>query len=332
MLQHLLFGILQRPRPGTPIPLVLPPNKVSVVLMNHSRPRMIRESTLLRTLLGHPSVGEVVLLHANPRTRFEFVHDKVVNVDATRENDAVGLALRFYFCQSVAHAWVVHVDDDMEFDAGTLDRLLVEFGRNTRRIVGRFGRDARGHPGQHPLVRLLNGHDRYRGYWSVDTHGRTEVVLTKLMIMERDVCPSFFRYTHLVWDDIVAGADGPLWNGEDIFMSLVANHVYGGADDNNYAMDWLEVTDAPNDLKDYDHGEYDISGGHTGLYVWRWKWWQSLFRRNRHYAARGHLWQTAKARLAALKLQEEEEAEEVTVVDVRSSNNGSIETDPSFMD
>lgn len=275
------------------IPLPLPPQKVSVVLMNYSRPRMIRESSLMRTLLAHPNVGEVILLHANPKTRFEFVHDKVFNVDATQENDEIGLSLRFYFCQMVNYDWVIQVDDDMEFNVDVISELLIEFNKDPKRIVGRFGRQ-------------LKKGNSFNGYSSRNTHKQTDVILTKLMIMERDMCSSFFEYAHLIWEDIVLNqGEGPLWNGEDIFMSLVANHVYGHK--NNYAMDWLDVRNAPTSLEGYTNAKLDISGDYSGFQVWSWEWWQSRLRRTRHYSYRGMLWQAAEYRLAALERSSDSE-------------------------
>lgn len=279
-------------RPGAPrthIPLPLPPNKASVVLMNYSRPRMVQESTLMRTLLAHPNVDEVILLHSNPNTAFHFVHPKVVNVDSTRQNDEMGLSLRFYFCQLAKNPWVIHVDDDMEFELSTLSELFIEFARNPRRIVGRFGRDTVGDENS----------NSFNGYSSRSTHKQTEVILTKLLLMERQTCSAFFEHSHLIWEDTVLNnGEGPLWNGEDIFMSLVANHLYGhDGTQSNYAMDWLDVYNAPDSLKDYDNGKLDISGGMTGYRLWDWHWWQSLMRRNRHYAYRGKLWNTARKRL-----------------------------------
>lgn len=246
----------------------------------------------MRTLLSHPNVGEVILLHSNPKTAFHFVHPKVINVDSTRQNDEMGLSLRFYFCQLAKNPWVIHVDDDMEFSVGTLSELFIEFARNPKRIVGRFGRDTVGDENS----------NSFNGYSSHSSHKQTEVVLTKLMMMERNTCGAFFEHAHLIWEDTVLNnGEGPLWNGEDIFMSLVANHVYGhDGMQANYAMDWLSVDNAPDNLKDYTDGKYDISGGMTGYKLWDWHWWQSLLRRNRHYAYRGKLWQTARRRLAEL--------------------------------
>ena len=40
---------------------------------------------------------------------------------------------------------------------------------------------------------------------------------------------------------------------------------------NNYAMDWIDVWQADDALKDYDNGKYDISGGMQGIRFWDWK-------------------------------------------------------------
>lgn len=268
------------------IPLPPPEHKVSVVLMNYSRPRMIRESTLVPTLLHHPNVEEVVILHSNRKTAFKFVHPKVVNIDAIQENEKMGLSLRFFFCQLAKNDWVIHVDDDMEFTEKSLNEMLSEFAKNTKRIVGRFGRDRK-------------ENNSFNGYNPRNTHKDTEVVLTKFMVMERDICSAFFEYSHLIWEDVVLNNGvGPLWNGEDIFMSLVANHVYGNGRHNNYAMDWLDVRDAPNQLKDDTNVKLDISGGFEGIQIWRFSWWRALLNRNRHYTYRGSLWKKAMDRLA----------------------------------
>ena len=114
--------------------------------------------------------------------------------------------------------------------------------------------------------------------------------------MERDTCSAFFQYSHLIWEDIILNnGEGPLWNGEDIFMSLVSNHVYGyDGGFNNYAMDWLDVWSAPEELKDYSNGKYDISGGYSGIRFWDFNWWRNLLNRNRHYSYRGKLWKEAR--------------------------------------
>jgi hypothetical protein len=258
------------------IPLPLPKEKVTVVLMNFSRPRMIRESKMMRTLLKYPNVDEFLLLHSNPDTVFEFVHPKVVNIDAIEQNQEMGVSLRFYFCQVAKNPFVMHLYDDMEFTTEVLNELFIEYSQNPCRIVGCFGRD-------------LTPGNSFDGYNSNSRHKSTEVV----MAVERHACSAFFAYAHLIWNDVVLHeGEGPLWNGEDIFMSLVANHIYGEPEDGrkfnkNYAMDWLNEWQADDALKDYSNGKLDISGGMKGYLIWDWRWWQTVLRRNRHYSYRG---------------------------------------------
>lgn len=271
------------------VPLPAPDHKVSVVLMNDSRPRMIKESPgLMPTLLKHPSIDEILLLHANPNTAFKYVHSKVINIDATKENTRMGLSMRFYFCQLAKNDWVIHLDDDMEFTEQTLNEMLTEFAKNPHRIVGKYGRDQK-------------DNSFFNGYSSKSTSRETDVVLTKFMVMERDICGAFFHYSHLIWEDVVLNnGDGPLWNGEDIFMSLVANHVYR-REKNNYAMDWLDVRDAPNYLKDHKSGVVEMTEDFKGVRLFDYYWWLGLFSRNRHFAYRGSLWGIAKERLSAVR-------------------------------
>ncbi len=264
--------------------------KVSVVIMNYfSLPRMIKESNLLPTVVSHPSIDEVILLHTNPKAAFKYIDPKVINIDASREMDHMGLSLQFYFCQLAKNDWVLHVDGDMEFTENALNEILAEFAKNTHRIVGRFGRDRN------------EEMNRFNGYSSKGTSKETDVILTKFMVMERATCSAFFEYSHLIWEDIVLNnGEGPLWNGADIFMSLVANHVYGGGHRNNYAMDWLDVRSAPEELHDSSSGRQHISNGniHHGYRFWDFNWYRSILNRNRHYSYRGMLWGEAKDRLA----------------------------------
>lgn len=263
-----------------------PQRQISAVIMNHSRPRMLQSSTLLPTLISHPSVGEIFILHSNPRSKFEYIHPKVINIDASNENNEMGLSLRFYFCQYATFDWVIILDDDIELPESAITELIFEFEKDSERVVGRYGRNLK------PISSWFYGYD------STNTHKETDVVLTVFMIMQRNLCSSFFEYAYLIWDDIILEqGNGPLWNGEDIFISLIAKHIYGKQ---NYAMDWLDVRNAPEELKDYEFGKFDISGGLRGFYIWNWRWWHSLLKRNRHYSYRGKLWRAAEERLNRL--------------------------------
>jgi hypothetical protein len=277
--------------------IVLPVDqKVSVVVMNHNRPRMIRESQLLKTLTSHPNIEEILLCHSNPNTKFDFIHEKVTNIDAVEDNHKMGLSLRFHYCSTARNDWVIIVDDDMELSAAAVDMLLSEFAANTKRIVGHYGRNFN-------LVKAP-----YRnGY---DTHtvaGPAEVMLTKIMVMESEMCAAFFRHEHLMHD--LLPESSPLWNGEDIFMSLVANHEYGvpaNGPFRNYAIAELDVWEASDKFTDDTSGAADVSGNmdrHSIRKDGLWNWWNAVRKSHKHAAYRGKLWSTAKQRLATLAVK-----------------------------
>lgn len=284
--------------------------QVSAVLMNHYRPRMIRQSSLLPTLLQHKHVGEILLCHSNPNTTFQYHHPKVRNLDAVASNQERGLSLRFYFCYTEArYEYVIIVDDDQEVTTTALDTLLETFALHPDRIVGRYGRT-------------------YSPYWSRRTHGyntrtvfgQVEVVLTKLLVAPRASCGHFLQYESLVMEDLVRPQSHPLWNGEDIFFSLVSNHVHGVPPDGPYrnlAVFFGGVSEASNALKDDDAGGHDVSGNMDRHAWYRAVWTHDSWvnytaaaqRARNHTAYRGTLWAVAKERLAQLSAKEEGQLE-----------------------
>ena len=302
---NFLGNIMSQPPPNYhPIPSkgVAHPKNITVVLMNHARPRNIQESSLLPTLLENEHITEVLLLQSNPSLTFEYQHPKVKNINSTLENEKMGLSLRFWFCGRAAkNEWVILVDDDMLVPKSTLEGMIAEFAQNPNRIVGIYGRTLSLWYKTAPVT---------RGYNTRKIRGPAEVVLTKLMIMERDICPYFHEFSHLV-DDLTVTSH-PYWNGEDIFMSLVANHVYGHSKkydkqtrylaqrgENNFAMPWLPVGEVGDAYTESD-GHLDISGNFEIKQIprpWDTTWRQGLRKAFLHLLYRGELWNEAKERL-----------------------------------
>jgi hypothetical protein len=137
--------------------------------------------------------------------------------------------------------------------------------------------------------------------------GPAEVMLTKIMVMESDMCANFFRHEYLMHD--LLPDSSPLWNGEDIFMSLVANHEYGvpaNGPFKNYAIAELDVWEASDKFTDDTSGAADVSGNmdrHSIRKDGLWNWWNAVRKSHKHAAYRGKLWSTAKQRLAALEIE-----------------------------
>eukprot|EP00545_Synedropsis_sp_CCMP1620_P014030 CAMPEP_0119018944 /NCGR_PEP_ID=MMETSP1176-20130426/20659_1 /TAXON_ID=265551 /ORGANISM="Synedropsis recta cf, Strain CCMP1620" /LENGTH=320 /DNA_ID=CAMNT_0006973057 /DNA_START=269 /DNA_END=1231 /DNA_ORIENTATION=- len=269
--------------------------KVSVIIMNHGRPYMLKKSNLMPTLLAHNSIDQVMICHSNPKTKFDYDHPKVTHIDAIEANKKMGLSLRFHFCQEAKNPWIMIVDDDQEISSSAIDQLLSEFAANPKRIVGKFGRG----------YSFWSAPWRY-GYNTKNIMGDVEVVLTKFMALERQLCHRFFEYSHLVSD--LLPESKPLWNAEDIFMSLTANHVYNvpfSGPFNNYAMP-LDVWEAPDAVYKDGDIEVDNVSGNLDRITWYNDGLQPYLtaysKATTHTRYRGRLWYNAKRRLAALNV------------------------------
>lgn len=301
--------------------------KLSVVIMNHDRPYVLQRSTLLSTLSQHPNVSEILLLHSNPKSIFdsskvfsEQASSKIIDLDAVALNAKMGLALRFHYCAEHAqNDWVLIMDDDIEIDAtGTaIDALLYHMHQNAKRIIGHFGRNLK----QSDIVRKY----LLRTPVSYDTktlYGNVEVVLTKILLLERDVCVEFQKQMHIMEDFVVTSK--PFWNGEDIFVNLVANRFYRVPLDgpySNFAIADLPVWEA--NVSAPEKGEVkSISGNLDDSRLWkvsfneniitvlktkgspRWRqvgfsrWWAAYRRSKQHNQYRQEFWLLAKDRLS----------------------------------
>jgi Glycosyl transferase family 64 domain len=197
---------------------------ITVIIMNYNRPDVLQHSSLVPTLLQHPAVTEILLLHANPATAFVFEHDKIQNIDASDINDQIGLALRFHYCRKATNEFVLHIDDDMEIigngdnhhEDDAISILQRHLAHDPRRIVGHHARS-------YDYWRVPYRHG-YRN--DKEQYGLTPVVLTKFLMVHQKTCHLFFEYASLM--DDMALSSKPKWNGEDIFINLVVSHIHDG--------------------------------------------------------------------------------------------------------
>jgi Glycosyl transferase family 64 domain len=284
------------------IPLPSSDIQVSAIVMNHDRPYLLKHSTLLRTLAAHPSIQKVFVLHSKPDTAFDNTalkhqlddvqREKVTHLDVHDRDRDIGLALRFHYCADEAQLYnmteyVMIVDDDMELDRSGVSELILEMEKNPKRIVGHYGR-AYNH------YDVLGRH----GYSTRNVYGNVEVVLTKIMILEQRICRAFGQYRDIMADFVVEST--PKWNGEDIFVSLVANRIYNvpvNGPFRNYAIPNLPVWEA-DEASFLD--EISVSGNMDRTTPWKdglHSWWKNVMKAQVHTNYRGRLWQTAKRRL-----------------------------------
>lgn len=278
--------------------------KISAIVMNHNRPELLRpdsvySSSLLPSLINHTKVDQILLLHSNPLTKFQYNNKKVTNIDAVQANKEIGLAIRFQFCASDArNNWILLADDDMEFEPSAIDTVLkaavLGQSRNKTQLIGKYGRSF--HFWTAPFR---------NGYHTHDQAGHAEVILTKFLLIPKHVCRAFMKYKHIV-NDVVAESS-PMWNGEDIFASLVSNHLNARSNGlspkatpfYNWAIRDLDVWEA---VIPTTGSKESVSGN-----IARVKPWQGLtpfvkafWKAQSHASYRGRLWSTAKNRLASL--------------------------------
>jgi glycosyltransferase involved in cell wall biosynthesis len=309
------LGIRLRPRlrkTGAPVTdksnVPYPPTsvKVSVIIMNHARPNLLQHSALLPVLTEHPNIDEILILHSNPITEFSNEHleqhlesvQKIQHFNVVELNKKMGLAVRFRYCAVAAmNDWIMQIDDDMELDASAINEMVLAMMENPKRIVGHYGR----------AYNYWTSPFRH-GYDTKDVFGPVEVVLTKVMILEKEICREFEKHAALM-EDLIPESH-PRWNGEDIFVNLVANHHYGvpfSGPYNNFAIADLNVWDADTDLypehliqQQQPTEEVAISGNMDRNRVWivgPLHWWKAYLKAQSHTAYRGSLWYLAKQRL-----------------------------------
>lgn len=181
-------------------------NRISVVVLNWARPRWLRW-VILPHLARHPLVDEIIVSHGRRDTAFRFSSRRcrVVHRDDSEGNARYGLSLRFLAARDAAHGAVMLVDDDIIPAHAAVTALARAHARDPDIIQGIFGR------GLDAELRYT-----YDGW----TRGPAPMVLTRCLIMKRAYADLFLGETHRVEDMLTRGR--PLWNGEDIYLSLLA--------------------------------------------------------------------------------------------------------------
>ena len=187
--------------------------RLSVILMNWQRPQNIRD-LILPKLVQCPIVGEILICHCHPTTRFDCYSNKVPirHLNYLAENNTHGLAIRFLAATQARYQTIVYMDDDLVVHPATLMNMYRMYEKKSPCIVGRFGR------------RILPG-----GTYSTDPLPlgmSAPIALTSLLLVDRDFCGRAYSKSGPLMEYIEEHST-PLWNGEDIFLSLMCLLEYG---------------------------------------------------------------------------------------------------------
>ncbi len=227
---------------------------LTVVILNWLRPDNIK-GLILPELTQSDLVGEIIISHGRPDTQFN-CYSKKVNIKHRQDwdnNTKYGLGLRFQTAQEAQYPLVLFLDDDIVVYPVTLLNMVKAFRKNPLCLVGRYGRS-------------VNKDLSYNSLPISQGDLSAPLALTSLLLVPKGLCLVFLETEHLVWDYVSANSR-PLWNGEDIYISILSMLQYGKwpiiVDDDKYFP--VEKLRSPEDLKVAISGQDSHVPYRTGL-------------------------------------------------------------------
>lgn len=183
---------------------------ISVVILNWERPFNLT-NVILPNLEKIPFVDEIIISHGREDTVFEYEseHCRWVHRRDESLNAEYGLARRFLAAGYARNDTILIVDDDVLVLESSLSELLDEFICEPDVVHGLYGRNP----------------DKRMRYQTESVYGEVTYVTTKVAMFSKDLAYRFFEYAPLM-----SGLERKgkvVWNGEDMFMSLVAIKTSG---------------------------------------------------------------------------------------------------------
>ena len=188
-------------------------NLVSVVILNWLRPNNIKNK-ILPELVECPDIGEIIISHGKESTYFNCFSKKkkIYNRKDWELNSIFGLSLRFIAGQQAEYNTILFIDDDLIVHPSTISNMFSIYNKNKPCLVGRFGRNVGNnltYDSRDVSINTIN----------------TPILLTSLLMFDKSICDKFFNYSNLISKYVLENSK-PLWNGEDIFISLLGIKLY----------------------------------------------------------------------------------------------------------
>ena len=191
---------------------------------------------------AYDNVGEMIVVSNNPNTSFAYKHEKVTILDMVGYEESLGVAVRFKACLLAIHQHILIVGDDLLVTEHGLLKLLRDKHAHPWSLIGFWGRDF--------------DHTNPEYVYQEVQSGYHDIALTRALLLDSCACRAFWDASHLMED--LAHAAAVIWNGEDIFMSLVSTKVTG-------ALPFISDVVADVDVGSLQEGTVGISLGQNDL-------------------------------------------------------------------
>ena len=186
--------------------------QISVVILNWKRSQNLKNK-ILPILVKCPIIGEIIISHGRSDTYFRADSKKksVINRKDWNLNQKYGLSLRFICAGKATYNTIVFIDDDIIVHPATLINMYKIFKSNSPCIVGKFGR-------------IIN-RDMTYNHRDYDNINNAPILLTSLLMVDKKLINLLFQHSYLILPFIQKNSS-PLWNGEDIYLSIIAMIYY----------------------------------------------------------------------------------------------------------
>lgn len=183
----------------------------TAVVLNWDTPFLLQNLTL-PLLEATEGVDQVIVSHGQERHFRPFASDKleVVNLRHWGEvNDTYGVARRWVAAQEARNEAILSIDNDILVSSGRLAELIHSFGSDPEIAHSCVQRCVS------PKLEYVSLGDR------VGEGGDSALALTGLAAHSKSLAGECLKLAPKA-QDFVRRRSRPLWNGEDIFLSLVA--------------------------------------------------------------------------------------------------------------
>lgn len=183
---------------------------ITAVILNWKRPYNLIDY-ILPTIVKCHLIREIIISHGRSDSKFQWKSSRdipIIHRDDTELNSTYGLSLRFLAASNAKYQNILLVDDDEIPHPATIINMFKIYKRQSPCIIGKYGR-------------YVDNNLRYSSNSIPSQATEAPIILTSLMLFPKHLVNSFFRESSkiLPW---VQEESSPLWNGEDIVLSLLA--------------------------------------------------------------------------------------------------------------